>query len=128
MQTEEIEDAVRRALAEDLGPAGDVTTLATVPPDAVATARLVTRQPGVIAGLAVAATAFRLVGDGAVQLTNAVEDGARVEPGDLLASVTGPLAAILTGERTALNFLCHLSGVATLTRRWVDAIAGTDAR
>jgi nicotinate-nucleotide pyrophosphorylase (carboxylating) len=126
-----IEAAVRRALAEDLGAAGDVTTSATVPADATATARLVTRQPGVIAGLGVAATAFAVVGGvgaGEVQMINAVEDGARVQPGDLLASVTGPLAAILTAERTALNFLGHLSGVATLTSRWVDAVAGTGAR
>jgi nicotinate-nucleotide pyrophosphorylase (carboxylating) len=76
----------------------------------------------------VAAAAFDVVGGGAVRLTNAVEDGAAVATGDLIATVHGPLAAILTAERTALNFLGHLSGVATLTRRWVDAVAGTGAR
>ncbi|MDT4919133.1 MAG: hypothetical protein QOI15_35 [Pseudonocardiales bacterium] len=128
MDTAVIADVVRRALEEDLGPAGDVTTLATVPPDAVATARFVARQAGVIAGLAVAAAAFDAVGGGAAQLTKAIEDGAAVAPGDLIATVHGPLPAILTAERTALNFLGHLSGVATLTRRWVDAVAGTGAR
>ena len=128
MQTEDVTDAVRRALAEDLGPAGDVTTLATVPPDAVATARFVARRPGVVAGLAVAAAAFDAVGPGQVRFEPAVVDGARVAPGEVLAVVHGPLRIVLTAERTALNFLCHLSGVATLTRRWVDAVEGTGAR
>jgi nicotinate-nucleotide pyrophosphorylase (carboxylating) len=120
--------AVRRALAEDLGTAGDVTTLATVPPDAVATARFVARRPGVVAGLAVAAAAFAEVGPGQVRFANDAEDGAAVAAGEVLATVHGPLRVILTAERTALNFLCHLSGVATLTRRWVDAVDGTGAR
>lgn len=128
MQTEDIADAVRRALAEDLGPAGDVTTLATVPLDAVATARFVARQPGVVAGLAVAAAAFAAFGPGQVQFAQSVEDGTIVAAGDELATVHGPLRVVLTAERTALNFLCHLSGVATLTRRWVDAVDGTGAR
>ena len=128
MHSEDIAEAVARALAEDLGAAGDVTTLATVDPGAVATARLVARRPGVVAGLQVAAAAFAAVGGDGVQVEFAVEDGARVAPGDLLATVTGALSAILTAERTALNFLGHLSGVATLTRRWVDAVDGTGAR
>jgi nicotinate-nucleotide pyrophosphorylase (carboxylating) len=123
-----VADAVRRALAEDLGPAGDVTTAATVPADAVATARLVCRQGGVVAGLPVAAATFEEVGRGRLTLDFATTDGARVAPGELLATVHGPLAAILTAERTALNFLGHLSGVASLTRRWVDAVDGTGAR
>jgi len=128
MQTEDIAEAVQRALAEDLGPAGDVTTLATVPLDAVATARFVARQPGVVAGLGAAAAAFEAVGPGQVQFEQAIEDGTSVAAGDVLATVQGPLRVVLTAERTALNFLCHLSGVATLTRRWVDAVDGTDAR
>ena len=128
MHSEDIAAAVARALAEDLGAAGDVTTLATVDPDTVAGARLVARQPGVVAGLQVAAAAFAAVGGDRVRVEFAVEDGARVAPGDLLATVTGALSAILTAERTALNFLGHLSGVATLTRRWVDAVDGTGAR
>jgi nicotinate-nucleotide pyrophosphorylase (carboxylating) len=123
-----IREAVRQALAEDLGPAGDVTTLATVPIDATATARFVARQPGVVAGLDVAAATFELVGDGHLRMDYATRDGARVTAGEVLATVDGPLAAILTGERTALNFLGHLSGIATLTRRWVDAVEGTGAR
>jgi nicotinate-nucleotide pyrophosphorylase (carboxylating) len=121
-------DAVRRALAEDLGPAGDVTTLATVPPDAVATARFVTRRPGVVAGLQVAAAVFEGVGPGQVRFAPAVEDGQVVPAGTVIATVQGSLRVILTAERTALNFLGHLSGVATLTRAWVDAVDGTAAR
>lgn len=121
-------DVVQRALDEDRGPAGDVTTRATVPPDATATARLVARRPGVVAGLQVAATAFDVVGEGRVRTEFATHDGARVAAAEALARVHGPMAAILTAERTALNFLCHLSGIATLTRRWVDAIAGTGAQ
>jgi nicotinate-nucleotide pyrophosphorylase (carboxylating) len=128
VQSESFGETVRRALDEDLGPAGDVTTLATVPPDATATARLVARQAGVVAGLQVAAAAFDIVGAGRVRIEFATSDGARVAPGELLATVTGPMRDILTAERTALNFLGHLSGVATLTRRWVDAVEGTGAQ
>lgn len=128
MQTEDIVDAVRRALAEDLGAAGDVTTLATVPPDVVATARFVARRPGVVAGLAVAAAAFDGVAPGEVRFENQLEDGTIVAAQDVLATVHGPMRVVLTAERTALNFLCHLSGIATLTRQWVDAVDGTGAR
>lgn len=128
MQTEDIAAAVRRALAEDLGAAGDVTTLATVAPDAIATARFVARQPGVVAGLPLAEAAFETVGPGQVRFERTVEDGTAVTAGAELATVRGPLRVVLTAERTALNFLCHLSGIATLTRRWVDAIEGTGAR
>ncbi|HZC69459.1 MAG TPA: carboxylating nicotinate-nucleotide diphosphorylase [Jatrophihabitans sp.] len=121
-------DVVRRALDEDLGPAGDVTTRATVAPGATATGRLVPRQPGVVAGLQVAATVFEIVGEGRVAFVPLTSDGSRVAPGEILATVDGPMADLLTAERTALNFLCHLSGVATLTRRWVDAVDGTGAQ
>jgi nicotinate-nucleotide pyrophosphorylase (carboxylating) len=121
-------DAVRRALEEDLGPAGDVTTKATVDPGTVATARLVSRQHGVVAGLQVAATAFDVVGEGRVAVEFRARDGERVAPGQVLATVHGPMSDILTAERTALNFLGHLSGVASLTRRWVDAVEGTGAQ
>jgi nicotinate-nucleotide pyrophosphorylase (carboxylating) len=123
----EHEDIVRRALAEDLGPAGDVTTSATVDPGTRTTGRIVSRQHGVVAGLSVAATAFEVVGEGRVRVEFATADGARVAPGDVLATVDGPMRDVLTAERTALNFLGHLSGVATLTRRWVDAVEGTGA-
>jgi nicotinate-nucleotide pyrophosphorylase (carboxylating) len=128
MQPDDIAEAVRRALAEDLGPAGDVTTLATVPSDAVATARFVPRRAGVIAGLAVAASAFDAVGPGRVEFVDEVADGTDVSAGTVIATVHGSLRAILTAERTALNFLGHLSGVASATRAWVDAVAGTGAR
>jgi nicotinate-nucleotide pyrophosphorylase (carboxylating) len=124
----EYDDVVRRALDEDLGAAGDVTTRATVPADATATGRLVVRQAGVVAGLDVAAAVFGLVSAGALRFDAALADGARVEPGTVLATIAGPLGPMLTAERTALNLLGHLSGVATLTRRWVDAVAGTGAR
>jgi nicotinate-nucleotide pyrophosphorylase (carboxylating) len=123
-----VADAVARALAEDLEAAGDVTTLATVPAGAVATARLVSRQDGVVAGLPVAAYVFARVGHGRLEVDAAVEDGDRVGAGQTLATITGPMRDLLTAERTALNFLGHLSGVASLTRRWVDAVEGTGAR
>jgi nicotinate-nucleotide pyrophosphorylase (carboxylating) len=119
---------VRLALEEDLGPDRDVTTRATVDAGTRATGRLVSRQHGVVAGLQVAATAFELVGEGRLAFEFATADGERVAPGEVLATVEGPMADVLTAERTALNFLGHLSGVATLTRRWVDAVEGTGAR
>jgi nicotinate-nucleotide pyrophosphorylase (carboxylating) len=124
---EVIEEAVRRALAEDLGPAGDVTTLATVGDRAEAAAQIVTRQPGVIAGLAVATFAFETVGEGRVRVEPVARDAVQVQAGEVLATVRGPMRDVLTAERTALNFLGHLSGIASLTRRWVDAIDGTRA-
>jgi nicotinate-nucleotide pyrophosphorylase (carboxylating) len=124
---EVVAQAVERALAEDLGDGADVTTAATVPSTAHGTARLVTRQAGVLAGSTVAAYAFETVGEGRVDFEAALPDAALVQPGDLLGTVRGPLRDILTAERTALNFLGHLSGVATLTRRWVDAVEGTGA-
>jgi nicotinate-nucleotide pyrophosphorylase (carboxylating) len=121
-------EVVARALAEDLGDAGDVTTKATVDAGSLALADLVPRQDGVVAGLAVAAYVFETVGQGRVQVEFGSADGARVAPGEVLATVRGPMRDLLTAERTALNLLCHLSGVATLTRRWVDAVEGTGAR
>ena len=123
----EFEAILRAALAEDLGIEGDVTSLATVGGDAAGRARLVTREPGVVAGLPVAAAAFAAVSDGRVRFEPVVADGARVDAGDVLAAVSGPLRDLLTAERTALNFLGQLSGVASLTRRWADAVAGTGA-
>lgn len=115
------------ALAEDLAGGLDVTTLATVPADHVGTAGLVARADGVVAGLGVAAAVFaaRLGTPDAVMPVAA--DGDRVHAGQVLLTVTGPTRELLTAERSALNLLTHLSGVATLTARWVDAVAGTGA-
>ncbi|MGN6606709.1 MAG: carboxylating nicotinate-nucleotide diphosphorylase [Jatrophihabitans sp.] len=123
-----VEDVVGRALHEDLGAEGDVTTQATVPPDLLATANLTAREHGVLAGLPVAVAVFETVGQGRVLVESGSADGARVSPGEVVATVRGPVRDILTAERTALNLIGHLSGVATLTRRWVDAVEGTGAR
>jgi nicotinate-nucleotide pyrophosphorylase (carboxylating) len=120
-----VRDAVARALAEDLGPLGDLTA-ALVPADALARAAIVARAGGVIAGTACASEVFAQLDD-AVTVRWLVEDGGVVGPGTKVGEVTGRLRSVLTGERTALNFLCHLSGVATATHRFVDA-AGHSVR
>jgi nicotinate-nucleotide pyrophosphorylase (carboxylating) len=122
-----VEPAVRAALLEDLGRAGDLTTDAIVPAEASVRTALVARQPGVVAGLDFAAAAFRLI-DPAIRMTVVLPDGSRLHSGDTIATIIGPARGILTAERTALNFLCHLSGVASATRGIVDAIAGTRAQ
>jgi nicotinate-nucleotide pyrophosphorylase (carboxylating) len=122
-----IEPAVRAALLEDLGRAGDITTDAIVPADARTETALMARQDGVVAGLDFALAAFRLI-DPAIEAIIDRPDGTRLAPGDRIAVIKGPARGILTGERTALNFLCHLSGVASATRGIVDAIAGTRAQ
>jgi nicotinate-nucleotide pyrophosphorylase (carboxylating) len=118
---------VRRALEEDLGRAGDLTTDLIVPAGQQASARLVARMPGTIAGLDVAETAFRLF-DPAIQFRRETHDGAASGGGSVLAIVEGSARSILTAERVALNFLGHLSGVATATRALVDAVKGATAR
>ena len=121
-----VEPSVRAALLEDLGRAGDVTTDAIVPASIRTETALIARQPGVVAGLDFALTAFRLI-DPAVEAVVERPDGSRLAAGDLIAIIRGPARGILTAERTALNFLCHLSGIASATRGIVDAIAGTRA-
>ncbi|MGH8904689.1 MAG: carboxylating nicotinate-nucleotide diphosphorylase [Egibacteraceae bacterium] len=116
---------VAAALEEDLGEAGDVTTLATVPPGATARAALVAREPGVVAGLEVARAVFAAVDPGTT-FEVSIADGAHIGPGDVLASVSGSTRALLAAERTALNLLCHLSGVATATAAFVAELDGTD--
>ncbi len=118
---------VEAALAEDLGTRGDITTDATVAADAMAIATFGSRREGVISGLAVAKAAFDALKAG-VAFDALVADGERVAAGSVVARVSGPARALLSGERVALNFLCHMSGIATLTRRYVDAVAGTRAR
>jgi nicotinate-nucleotide pyrophosphorylase (carboxylating) len=123
----EVERVVRRALEEDLALGPDVTTIATVPEDARATGDVVPRTAGVLAGVAVAAAVFDLVGGPTIELVLHADDGSPVQPGRAVLTVSGPTRALLTAERTALNLISHLSGVASLTRRWVDAVAGTGA-
>jgi nicotinate-nucleotide pyrophosphorylase (carboxylating) len=118
---------VTAALAEDLGRAGDLTTDAIIPADATATVRLVSREPGVVAGLPLAQLAWELL-DPSVRVEVHLPDGSRVRPGDAIATVHGPARALLTGERVALNFLGHLSGVATGTATIAEAIAHTKAK
>lgn len=122
-------DLVRRAVAEDLGGGEDVTTVATIAPDQRSRAAFRARGAGVVAGIAVATAVVEVVcGPDAVRATPARRDGDRVAPGDVVLTVDAPTAGLLTAERTALNLLCHLSGVATLTRRWADALEGTSTR
>lgn len=122
-----IEPIVRAALLEDLGRAGDITTDSIIAPDAQATVQLVSREPGMIAGLPLAELAWRQI-DPAITVTVHLPDGSRVEPGSVIATASGPARGLLTGERVALNFLGHLSGVATGTATIADAIAHTGAR
>jgi nicotinate-nucleotide pyrophosphorylase (carboxylating) len=127
LDPERVLAAVVDAVAEDL-PGEDVTSAATLDPSQQAWADLVARGDGVVAGLAVAEVVFRHVVGPEVEVKRQAADGDRVTRGDVLLSVHGPVPALLTAERTALNFLCHLSGVATATAHWVDALAGTGAR
>jgi nicotinate-nucleotide pyrophosphorylase (carboxylating) len=122
-----IEPIVRAALLEDVGRGGDVTTDAIVSPGMRAHARIVARKPGVVAGLEAAALAFTMLDD-SVEFSVRIPDGARADAGGCVAEIGGRARIILTGERSALNFLCRLSGIATATRRLVDTIAGTHAR
>ncbi|MDG4897677.1 carboxylating nicotinate-nucleotide diphosphorylase [Mesorhizobium sp. WSM4976] len=122
-----VEPLVRTALIEDLGRAGDLTTDAIVPAEATAMMVLGARQPGVIAGLGAAALAFKLI-DPRTDVTVIHPDGAAISAGNVLATVRGPARALLTAERTALNFLCHLSGIATQTAAVVEAVRGHKAK
>ena len=121
------EGILRGALEEDLGLAGDLTTLAIVPASAAASGKVVARRAGCVAGLEIAADVFRLL-DTAVTFVPRVAEGTRVAAGEVLAEVAGPARALLTGERVALNLLGRLCGIATVTRELVDAVAGTGAR
>ncbi|MFF0657262.1 carboxylating nicotinate-nucleotide diphosphorylase [Micromonospora tulbaghiae] len=133
LDPERVRRVVLDTLHEDLGPGFlDVTSVATIPDEQQDTADLVARADGVVAGLPVAAAVFELVGEvtGAgrtVEVSLVAHDGQRVARGDVLATVTGPTRLLLTAERTALNLLSRMSGVATHTRAWADALAGTKA-
>lgn len=122
-----IDEAVRTALLEDLGRAGDVTSQACLPANAQAEAVIRARKPGTIAGLPLAQAAFRQIGEHLAFHAD-IADGARVEPGQVVARIAGPALLLFSAERVALNFLTHLSGIATATQQFADAIAHTDAR
>lgn len=122
-----VDQAVRAALAEDLGLAGDITTDPIIPPDRQGEAAIVARQDGVIAGLDLVEAAFKMLDPQAVVI-RVVDDGGEVAAGGVIAKIKGRTRALLTGERTALNFLGRLSGIATLTSAYVAAVAGTGAR
>jgi nicotinate-nucleotide pyrophosphorylase (carboxylating) len=124
-----VSEAVVRALEEDLpGGTEDVTSAATIPADQQGSADLAAREPGVVAGLPVAALAFHHVLGADVRITDRLPDGSRVSAGQVVMRVSGPVRGLLTAERTALNFASHLSGVATATAAWVRALEGTRAR
>ncbi|MCB9130168.1 MAG: carboxylating nicotinate-nucleotide diphosphorylase [Anaerolineales bacterium] len=122
---DQIDAIIRNALVEDVG-SGDVTTLNTVPADAILRGTLLVKADGVVAGLAVFQRVFKLV-DARVEIDLQVADGESVQRGQIIATIDGPGQAILTGERLALNILQRMSGIATETRRYVDAVAGTHA-
>ena len=122
-----LDNAVRAALDEDLGRAGDITTLATIPAGTQATAVFAVRKPGVVCGLPIAEASFRLI-DPSIRFETLVEDGASV-PGNRtpVARVSGDARAILTAERTALNYMSRMSGISTLTAKYVALVAHTNA-
>jgi nicotinate-nucleotide pyrophosphorylase (carboxylating) len=126
----DVRDLVAAWLAEDIG-RGDVTTSSVVPAEIAGRAHIEAREQCVVAGMAAAALCFELTAErleGALEFKEIVGDGGRVDAGDVIARIEGPLAPILTAERTALNLLARLCGVATITRRYVDAVVGTEAR
>ena len=122
-----VEPIVRAALLEDLGRAGDITTDAIVPPEATVEAVIAARQPGVVAGLDAGLLAFELV-DPTLRIEQLCDDGARISRGETVARISGRARGVLGAERTALNFLCRMSGIATATRGLADAIAGYSAK
>jgi nicotinate-nucleotide pyrophosphorylase (carboxylating) len=122
-----IEPIVRAALAEDIGDAGDITSNALIAPDAVARAKIINRKEGVVCGLQPMRLAFQLI-DPSIQIQTFKKDGDVVKAFDHLATIAGPVRALLLGERVALNFMMQLSGVATLTRSYVNEVTGTKAK
>ncbi|QEU92722.1 carboxylating nicotinate-nucleotide diphosphorylase [Streptomyces kanamyceticus] len=124
----QVEDIAHMAIEEDLAGGVDVTTVATIPEDAVATADFAAREAGTVAGLRVAEAVFSVVCEDEFEVERHVEDGDRVEAGTVLLSVTTRTRDLLTAERSALNILCRLSGIATATRAWADALEGTKSQ
>ncbi|KAA1249766.1 carboxylating nicotinate-nucleotide diphosphorylase [Mycobacterium simiae] len=122
-------ETIRRGLAEDLSFGPDITTIATVPAAAVAAASMISRQAGVIAGVDVALLVLdEVIGKDGYQVLDRVNDGARLQPGESLLTVEAETRGLLTAERTMLNLVCHMSGIATATAAWVDAVRGTKAQ
>lgn len=121
----DLERVITTALAEDLRYGPDATTAATVPADAVAVAELTPRRPGTLAGVAAALAVFDTVLGAGLAVLDRKPDGSLAAPGEPALVIRGPVRGLLTAERTALNLVCHLSGVATATAAWVDAVAGT---
>lgn len=129
LDREELLTLIRTALREDLRYGPDITTTATVPADATVQARVVSRQPGTIAGLDIGLLVLdEVLGAGGYEVTARIADGARVAPGDVALELVAPTRGLLTAERTLLNLLCHLSGIATATAAWVAAVDGTGCR
>lgn len=129
LDPEEIRAIVVAALAEDLKYGPDVTTVATVPADAVAKASVVSRQAGTIAGVDVGLLVLdEVLGAGAYEISDRVLDGSAVDPGQSILTITAPTRGLLTAERTMLNLICHLSGIATATSAWVAEVVDTDAK
>ncbi|RVW05702.1 carboxylating nicotinate-nucleotide diphosphorylase [Rhodococcus xishaensis] len=129
LDPEETLALVRTALDEDLRYGPDITSVATVPEGAVAKASVVTRSAGTVAGIDVGLMVLdEVIGAGNYEVVDRVADGARVHPGDAVLTVSAPTRGLLTAERTMLNLMCHLSGIATTTSAWVDAVAGTKCK
>jgi len=129
LDREEIRTLIRTALDEDLRYGPDITTAATVPEQAVVKAAMASRQPGTVAGIDVGLLVLdEVIGAGNYEVTDRVPDGTRVAPGDAVLSVLAPTRGLLTAERTMLNLVTHLSGIATATAAWVDAVSGTECR
>ncbi|MEU7633280.1 carboxylating nicotinate-nucleotide diphosphorylase [Nocardia sp. NPDC049220] len=126
LDRDEVQRIIRLALDEDLRYGPDVTTVATVPADAVVKASVVSRQPGTVAGLDIGLLVLdEVIGAGDYEITGRVADRTRVVPGQSVLTVIAPTRGLLTAERTMLNLVCHLSGIATTTAAWVDEVAGT---
>ncbi|MFE6925622.1 carboxylating nicotinate-nucleotide diphosphorylase [Nocardia sp. NPDC057663] len=129
LDRDELLTLIRTALDEDLRYGPDVTTVATVPADAVSKASVVSRQHGTVAGLDVGLLVLdEVIGAGNYTVTDRVADGTQVEPGTTVLSIEAPTRGLLTAERTMLNLVCHLSGIATATAAWVDEVDGTDCK
>ena len=124
----DVTEVVLRSLHEDVDERGDVTSIATIPADQVSVLELVSRASGVVAGVPVAAAVFQILCGNEADIESVALDGQAVQPGSVILRVTGPTRGVLQAERPALNLISHLSGIATATNKWVEAVAGTKAK